>query len=111
MNSYLSKIKEIKKDILGFENWQIKQEEKGDVDYSSTIWTNFAIGVSNARIKLQTAVEFLQMTKEVKLNDVEYMRAYFSMATNEEAWNIYQSQIDVELENINSALKEAGDKT
>jgi len=100
-NPYLTKIKEIKKEIE-----RLRKEEPCFDIYNNRIDD---AEVDKFKAKLQTAVEFLQMTKEVKLNDVEYMRAYFSMATNEEAWNIYQGQVDAELENINSALKEAGE--
>jgi hypothetical protein len=88
MNPYLTKIQEIKKEISEF--------------YLHNTCGEYNHLLDVLKAKLQTAVEFLQMTKE----SIEEKESSYDIDIDE----IYTVIVSEEITNINSALKEAGDK-
>jgi hypothetical protein len=127
-NPYLTKIQEIKKEIT-----RLKEEvydETGsreclDDDYKNDEnWEEWYNGdLIPLNIRLKTAVEFLQMTKQFVINfrerNFDTIKQLCPREFEEDKMyekgmkDVCKEQnkiIDKELENINSALKEAGDK-
>jgi len=127
-NHYLTKIQEIKKEISDI------QEKVNDYSENTSWGKTYRIELSLANAKLQTAVEFLQMTKEDKesrIDDIskeQILRKYFykrvkdgyvfDIPINPREQEILIKDVinetvsltkEKEIENINSALKEAGE--
>jgi ribosomal protein S20 len=100
-NPYLTKIQEIKKELKEMISWENLQDARGKLQRYSSEYDEFVKRKLVLQAKLQTAVKFLQMTRDTLVGK----RAGYAFAGEIDLDEIDTVIVSEEITNINSALK------